>query len=304
MPERPTRPHSAEWFGPERDYWWNRDYLELVATRFGLDAVRRVLDVSCGVGHWGRLIGSILAPEAKITGVDREPSWIRQAAQAAKRDQLEGRLHYQQASAEALPFADAQFDMVTCQTLLIHVASPPAVIREMMRVTAPGGLIMLAEPNNRAGLLVSSSVTASTPIEERLELLRFMLTCERGKEALGEGNNSVGDLVPGYLADAGLEDVQTFVADKSAALFPPYRSAEQQVRRAEILSRSDEQLWGWSREELRRHFTAGGGSDDAFDIGWERNLDEQRAEASALRAGCFHTAGGNMHYLIAGRKRQ
>ena len=47
--------HSAEYFGDTRDYWWNADFLELMGKRLSLDRARDVLDVGCGVGHWGRL---------------------------------------------------------------------------------------------------------------------------------------------------------------------------------------------------------------------------------------------------------
>jgi ubiquinone/menaquinone biosynthesis C-methylase UbiE len=62
--------HSAEFFGPDRDFWWNHDHLELVASRLGLEAVRSVLDVGCGVGHWGRLLASVLPSEATTAGAN------------------------------------------------------------------------------------------------------------------------------------------------------------------------------------------------------------------------------------------
>jgi hypothetical protein len=52
-------------------------------------------------------------------------------------------------------------------------------------------------------------------IEELVDLIWFCLTCERGKIALGEGNGSVGDLVPGYFTDDGLVDVEAFLSDKA-----------------------------------------------------------------------------------------
>ena len=56
------------------------------------------------------------------------------------------RFRYRVADAKTLPFPDASFDLVTCQTLLIHLADPSAVIAEMARVARPGGLVLAAEP--------------------------------------------------------------------------------------------------------------------------------------------------------------
>ena len=69
----PDEPHSAAYFGPERDFWWNHDHLRLIGARRGLNKVHNVLDVGSGVGHWGRLIATIVAPGAAITGIEREP---------------------------------------------------------------------------------------------------------------------------------------------------------------------------------------------------------------------------------------
>ena len=53
-------------------------------------------------------------------------------------------------------------------------------------------------------MLVADSTTADEPVAELVERIEFALICERGKAAVGEGNSSVGDLLPGMLAQAGL----------------------------------------------------------------------------------------------------
>jgi cyclopropane fatty-acyl-phospholipid synthase-like methyltransferase len=52
--------HSEAYFGDERDFWWNRDFLELMAKRWDLKSVSSALDVGCGVGHWGQLLSHFL----------------------------------------------------------------------------------------------------------------------------------------------------------------------------------------------------------------------------------------------------
>lgn len=131
--------------------------------------------------------------------------------------------------AHTLPFPDASFDLVTCQTVLIHVADPAAVIAEMARVTRPGGLVLAAEPNNVSTSLVLNSITFDDPVEDILTGVRLQLICERGKAALGEGNNSVGDLVPGLFAAAGLTDIAVYLNDKTNAFLPPYDTPEQRA---------------------------------------------------------------------------
>jgi Methyltransferase domain len=95
-----------------------------------------------------------------------------------------------------LPFPEASFDLVTCQTVLIHMPDPGAAVDEMVRVARPGGLIVAAEPNNVARALMFDSISFYDPVDEILARARLQLICERGKAALGEGNNSIGDIVP------------------------------------------------------------------------------------------------------------
>ena len=150
---RTLNSHSAEYFGDTRDYWWNVDFLELIGKRLSFDHVQDVLDVGSGVGHWGQLLANVLPHNARVQGVDRDPLWVEKAAGRAAAHGLADRFTYQVAVAEKLPFADASFDLVTCQTVLIHTPDPGAVVDEMIRVARPGGLILAAEPNNIARAL-------------------------------------------------------------------------------------------------------------------------------------------------------
>jgi 2-polyprenyl-3-methyl-5-hydroxy-6-metoxy-1,4-benzoquinol methylase len=293
--------HSAAYFNAARDFWWNRDHLALVGTRLGFADVISVLDVGSGVGHWGQLLLRwVLSPEATVVGVEREATWVAEARERAQQSGLAGRASYQQGVAEALAFADASFDMVTCQTLLIHVADPAVVLGEMLRVVKPGGLVVASEPNNRASLLVDTDPDAS--VEEIVELLRFYLICERGKLALGEGNSSVGDLLPGYLVQQGAVDIQTLIADKTSRLTPPYEGDEQRALRQEVIDDATCNRWVWSHDETRRLFLAGGGTQRDFDTGWAQRMAAARAVAERIESNTYHGAGGIIHYMVAGRR--
>src|SRR5690348_6328316 len=100
-------PHSAQFLqSAARDYWWNLDHIEVWARRVGLDGVRSVLDVGSGVGHWGRLLSSVLPPDATLVGIDAEPRWVEDATAHADEAGLGDRFSYRVASAEELPFED------------------------------------------------------------------------------------------------------------------------------------------------------------------------------------------------------
>lgn len=308
-PASDQRPHSADFLLDEgRDDWWNGDFLELMGRRLRLDACRSVLDCGCGRGHWSRALSPVLPSGSEIVGIDREAEWIADAGAIADQAGLSGRIRYEQGSVEQLPFADARFDLVTCQTLLIHVPSPRQVLQEMLRVLKPGGLLLAAEPSNLAQVLRWNSLSVreclekSDGVDNLLNLVRFHILCEKGKHALGEGLGSIGDLLPGYFAELGLDEIQVFQSDKAAALLPPYESPAQHAEVADMRKAIDEGRFVWREEEARRYFLAGGGDETEFSRFWQWALGENARVRAALASGQYHTAGGFTLYLVAGRK--
>ena len=299
---RTLESHSAEYFGDTRDYWWNPDYIELIGRRLAFDQVHEVLDVGCGVGHWSQVLASALPGDAKVIGVDRDPLWIDKATARAAARGVSHRFQYRVSDAQTLPFPDASFDLVTCQTVLIHVADPKAVITEMARVTRPGGLVLAAEPNNISTSLVQNSISFDAPIDEILAGVRLQLTCERGKAALGEGNNSVGDVVPGLFAASGLTDVVVYLNDKTNAFLPPYGTPEQRAMHEERQDFEARDFWIWSRDDTLRYFIAGGGAADQFDALWTSVTSGAERVEKAIADCTYSHPGAALNYLVAGRK--
>jgi len=172
-------------------------------------------------------------------------------------------MSFQQAEAERLPFPDGTFDLVTCQTLLIHVSDPLAVLREMLRVLTVDGRLVIVEPSNITGSL--GGFELQRPLSELIGLLEFQMLCEHGKKNLGEGFNSAGPLVAGWLSDIGVEEIESFLSDKTTMLVPPYASADEQafIRDANLMRERD--FWLWDKDDTRRYFLAGGGKPETFD---------------------------------------
>jgi len=294
--------HSAEYFGDTRDHWWNLDFLQLMAKRWRLDAVRDVLDVGCGVGHWGMLLGSVLPRDAQVTGIDREASWVEQATARARARGLDGRFTYRQGEVQRLPFPDNSFDLTTCQTLLIHLPEPALAVAEMLRVTRPGGLVAAAEPNNLTAALLLDSISNQASVDDIVALVRFQLTCERGKVALGEGDNSLGDRVPGLFVAQGLAQVEVYVNDRATAVFPPYATGAQRAFTEESRDRLARHLWNWSEAETRRFFLAGGGTEGEFSGHFARGLAARERIVRGLDDSTYHGIVGGDFFLVSGRK--
>jgi ubiquinone/menaquinone biosynthesis C-methylase UbiE len=111
--------------------------------QLGLTAGSRVLDVGCGTGEDTRRLAAIVGPEGAAVGLDASEAMI-----AAARQRTEGTglpATFQLADAAVLDFPDGSFDAVRAERVPIHVPDPARVLAEMVRVTRPGGRVVVID---------------------------------------------------------------------------------------------------------------------------------------------------------------
>jgi demethylmenaquinone methyltransferase / 2-methoxy-6-polyprenyl-1,4-benzoquinol methylase len=116
-----------------QDPRWRRFLVSRVDA--GRDAT--VLDVATGTGLVAREL--LRQHGCSVVGVDQSPEML-----AVARARTPG-VRFVQASAEELPFADAEFDALTFTYLLRYVDDPLGTLRELARVVKPGGTIAMLE---------------------------------------------------------------------------------------------------------------------------------------------------------------
>jgi SAM-dependent methyltransferase len=306
-----SSPEAYSWLvgfdGDWRDTWWSRDFLALVAARLGLVSARTVVDVGCGVGHWGRLLLPFLHREATLVGVDREASFVSRASAEAERRGLAERAKYVTGVAEAIPLPDASVDLVTCQTLLMHVAEPRVVLAEMLRVLRPGGVLLAAEPNNFSERATTLTAAPGLTRAERLALLGLDATCQDGKRASGSGDSSIGERLPGLLVEAGFAGVFVCQNERCGTLIPPYDGPGQQETVRQMLAWIEGGVsfcTGHTREQAHAWYLAGGGDPAAFEELWGLALREAQAWKKAIVAHEVVGACGPTFYLVSGCRPQ
>jgi demethylmenaquinone methyltransferase/2-methoxy-6-polyprenyl-1,4-benzoquinol methylase len=131
----------------------------------------RILDVATGTG----MVAAALVGRygCSVVGLDQSPQMLSGAeAKLAADPDLATHVELVRGEAEALPFADGEFDHLTFTYLLRYVDDPGATLRELARVVKPGGRIASLEfmlpPNRLARSLWHLYTRAVMPVAGRL----------------------------------------------------------------------------------------------------------------------------------------
>lgn len=101
----------------------------------------KVLDVACG----GGIVVCAFARHVRhATGIDMTPAMLERARKLAAEKGV-ANVTWQEGDVEHLPYPDGAFNIVTTRFAMHHFLQPGVVFREMVRVCAPGGRIVVVD---------------------------------------------------------------------------------------------------------------------------------------------------------------
>jgi ubiquinone/menaquinone biosynthesis C-methylase UbiE len=134
----------------------DRAFREKLVALAHLGRGESVLDVGCGTGTLAIAAGRRVGASGRAAGIDASPEMIARAISKAAKAGID--VAFKHAVAEALPFADAQFDVVLNTLMLHHLPRKvrQQCVREIHRVLKPEGRVLVvdfAHAQDRKGFL-------------------------------------------------------------------------------------------------------------------------------------------------------
>lgn len=200
----------------------------------------RVLDVGCGIGLETTRLLKHVGPAGAVVGVDLNAPMIDVA-----RDRLgdaAGQIEYAVMDARQLDFPDDSFDVSRTERVLRYIEQPELALREMVRVTRPGGRVIVFDFDSDTFI-----VDAPDP-----DLTRRVATVLDGSIP----NGWIGRQLPRHFRQAGLADItitpQIYIFPQLAGYRRLTEGTLDQAVRDEDLTASDVEAWWTQLEQAER----------------------------------------------------
>jgi ubiquinone/menaquinone biosynthesis C-methylase UbiE len=154
-------------------------------------AGERLLDAGCGLGEVARELGKVVGSAGSVTALDFSAETL--AVAESRHDG--GPVTYTTGDIMKLDLPDDQFDGVRAERVLQHVEDPSVALKELARVTRPGGRVCVIDTDWAS--LVDDG------LERGDDILRFVIAAGLFK------NPTSGRRARGFMVAAGLRDVTT-----------------------------------------------------------------------------------------------
>jgi len=188
-----------------------------------------VLDMACGDGAYTCWLAERVAPAGRVVGVDLSPAYLGLASRLAAESPAAANVSFQRGDIAGLPFADGSFDLVWCAQSMYSLPDPQAALRELRRVTKPGGRVAIFENDTLHHLILPWPPELELAVRQaQLDALRAS-SSEPARFYIGR------DLCAAF-ADVGLEE----------CIVRPYSSARQAP-----LDRDERAFLDWYLGDLR-----------------------------------------------------
>jgi MPBQ/MSBQ methyltransferase len=118
------------------------DFCDDMLAFAGANAPKRILDVGCGIGGTSRHLAALF-PDAEVVGITLSPNQVMRATELAKERGLSN-VRFEVMNALEMTFPEGSFDLVWGCESGEHMPDKEAYVREMSKMCAPGGKVVVA----------------------------------------------------------------------------------------------------------------------------------------------------------------
>ena len=275
-----------------RRYLEGKPWIGQLYTRFlGLRPGIIIIDVGCGTGDFTRYLARLNPGKCQMIGVDARAASIKAAQAETKKAGLSKGIVFRVGDVNKLPLDKDYADLTCCRTLLMHLPDPLTAVKEMSRVTRPGGSVVAVEPGEMR--------TFHDPKDQKFtELALAVEKAYRAGIWKLEGKDfAIGEKLAGIFQEAGLVGIRAEIQADTWINSDPRRK---------LPDVKDEIRFGWqmfkeNEKTERRYLLAGGLSPErvrSFIRQQERRVkeylssdDKLRNDTSTYGASIFITIG-------------
>jgi len=154
-----------------------------------------LLDVGSGVGHDVVALARSVGPAGKVIGIDKSADMVAEASRRAASANV-GAVEFRVGDAERLPLDDDSVDGARSDRVFQYLADPRVAVGELMRVTRPGGLVVVADTDWGASMFDCDDLDLTARIDNAWTATR--------------PSGRIGRRLFGLFVQAGFGDVRVF----------------------------------------------------------------------------------------------
>lgn len=156
----------------------------------------QIVEIGCGPRGCLSILSERAGANGKVIGVERNAEQVERARKFVAESQLSN-VEVLNLDARETGLPAGSFDLVTARLVLVNVPQPAMILKEMMRLVRPGGMIALHEPD-------ATTQRYDPPLPAQEQLLQLLNTYAE----MNDIDRTIGLKLPRLLREAGLEDVR------------------------------------------------------------------------------------------------